>query len=287
MPDRISEKLTSRMGMESPLYGGLNSDQRDVHKEIWRICDAYEELLQIYAKGMEGGSAFRENILVRQNAPGRPGWKELSFPVFGAAAGAFMGTILGIKLPGIVSVVISLVCAVAGGGAGIGITRARWNGKAEHTKEVWESAGSGENMQPERQTLSENDLQNGEAAAADQIISSAENLLQLTGRLSQPRDTGYDITQDTHFAKWVQKVMAAVWKGDDRHLKVLVTDELDTRLSEMGLFVCTEPDFEGGRLSAPYDRLFLVKQKGLEEPKVVFPAICVGEEALVKGEIWI
>lgn len=274
MPDRISEQLKVHMGKESTLYGKLNSDQRDVHKKVWEICEAYEEVLQ---KRSENGIS-QNSIPIKEDASLRFQWKSFSIPVLGAAVGALIGSLPDTGASAFLSGAVSAGCAIVGGGVGAGIATVLQNRKLKRTKSRPEGGGL---------AVKENLLFQDETAIVDKIVSATEELLQLTGRLSQPQDTGYNITEDTHFAKWVQKVMAAVWKGDDRYLKVLVTDELDARLSEMGLFVCMEPDVENGRLVAPYDRLFQVRQKELAEPKVVIPAICFGEDALVKGEIWI
>lgn len=269
MPERISDQLKVRMGKESPLYGKLNSDQRDVHKKVWEICEAYEEAFQKCSKN---------SISIKEEPSLSIPWKIFSIPVLGATVGALIGSLLDTRASMLLSGTVSAVCTIVGGGIGAGIAAVLHNKNLERTKRLQEDAGVEVN-----ENLSCQDA----AVIVDKIVTATEELLQLTGRLSQPQDTGYNITEDTHFAKWVQKVMAAVWKGDDKYLKVLVTDELDARLSEMGLFVCTEPDFEDGRLIAPYDRLFQVRRKELAEPKVVIPAICFGEDALVKGEIWI
>lgn len=262
---RIDQYIVAHIGYDSPLYGKLNFDQREMVKMVYKICDTFVALL---IEDTRPSTPPEEKPTPKAKTSEIPNLTALSVPALFASAGAFAGSFLSPRAS--MSALCGLVCGA------VGVLAVYVTHKPKNL----------ENQLPLRVT--EEPAKADEDAILEEITMATNELLEYVGKLSHPKDTGHDVRSDSHFAKWVQKVMSAVWKADDRLLKVLVTDELDTRLSEMGLFVCTEPEFADGKLAEPYDRLFTVRHKdGITEPKVTLPAVCIGESALAKGELFI
>lgn len=266
----VDAYLVEHIGTDSPLYRRLNSDQREAIKSVYKLCDAYTRLLS----GDDKVSALSVSLAPAAPAPvsapagGQNPLVYLALPVILSVVGALAG---GFLLPQFHAA--AGICGACLGCIGIGVS---WKLRCHVTEPPELATPPAAESEPAKDADS----------APEQLTRAVEELMTLVGRLSRPKEIGYDIQRDTHFAAWVQKVMSAVWSGDDRYLKVLVTDELDTRLSEMGLFVCTEPEMEEGKLIAPYDRLFAQKRKEVDEPEVVLPAICLDESPVARGEIW-
>lgn len=279
----VDKILIKEIGNDSEMYQKMNSAQRDAMRRVYEICNALFEVFTV-------DSLEKENILqetatatcdipaiTKKDIP----YSAMIITCLCAIFFSFAGQILFSK-PWIV-----LLAGGLGGTLSIVISTCIIKARRQNSTEETKIECPQESSNSDKETLNSNVInETGDESPADQIIKAVSELMEIIGMLSKPNYSGHDITSDSKFSEWVQKVMTAVWRSDDKYLKTLVTDELETRLSTMGLFVCTEPDVENDVLMPPYDRLFIVRRKSqITEPTVTIPAICVGETALARGEI--